>query len=625
MNTFIGQTSTANRNINNLTGGLKNAESTTTASIGNMKKQAMGLAAEYRKAGLTQSEALKKAWSEIERNSKNSNENIKKGWLSGFSDIGKKGINTFNSLNSRVNKFSNSMLGTLSKLTAGYLSLRGAITLTKDTMKAGMEFQNASTFLQATFGQTEGKERFKWAVDEANKTPFSTTEVANGLARANALGLKTDSSSFKMYEDMGSFAKIQGVGDLGSAIDAIVDAQSGEWIRLQTITGIKRAGLEEFAKNNGYGKFTNKKGQVTDKEELMKVLQGYMAEKGIAGMTEKFSKTLSGRFDSLKDNFRNMLANIGGIGEYGEVIDGGLFDKAGKGIEKLVISLDKFGKSESFQRISDGLGKVGNALINGLDYITEHPEVVTNLGKLGIGFAGLKVVTGLISPIARVSNIISSLGSNISSTTNTTRQLSNVLGGGGLSNSLTTLGKSALTATSLIAGGALLLNRLGDKNSNINHAFNDFANGITNKQTGEKADYGYIWSKAIPYSLLKLQKGLAHFRGNTEWENQLNQKIHTIESKVVTRSSELNGIYDTWQSEKDGKKPVEHWRTVSNMISNNEISSTINNTNNNSSASNKTEINLNVDTIRETADIDDIMNQLATKINKINNTRNAIV
>ena len=36
-----------------------------------------------------------------------------------------------------------------------------------------------------------------------------------------------------MYEDLGSFAKIQGVGDLSSAIDAISDAQGGEFERLK--------------------------------------------------------------------------------------------------------------------------------------------------------------------------------------------------------------------------------------------------------------------------------------------------------------------------------------------------------------------------------------------------------
>ena len=40
----------------------------------NLKSEAAKLAAQYRKAGLSQSEAFKKAWSEIERNTKETKE-----------------------------------------------------------------------------------------------------------------------------------------------------------------------------------------------------------------------------------------------------------------------------------------------------------------------------------------------------------------------------------------------------------------------------------------------------------------------------------------------------------------------------------------------------------------------
>lgn len=154
----------------------------------------------------------------------------------------------FSSMNTSLNKFSNNTLSTITKITAGWLSVKGAISGVKEILKSGSEFQNASTFLKAVYGDKLGVEKFKWATNEANATPFTEREVASGLARAHSLGLADDAKSFKMYEDMGSFAKIQGVGDLNSAIDAIVDAQAGEWIRLQTITGIKREGLEDFAK-----------------------------------------------------------------------------------------------------------------------------------------------------------------------------------------------------------------------------------------------------------------------------------------------------------------------------------------------------------------------------------------
>lgn len=241
---------------------------------------------------------------------------------------GKAWQDSFSGANKSFDKFYNNTTSKIAKITAGFLSVKGAISGVQKILESGMEFQNASVFLKSVYGEQEGAKRFKWATQEANATPFSESEVANGLARAHSLGLKDDAQSFKMYEDLGSFAKIQGVGDLNSAIDAIVDAQAGEWVRLQTITGIKRKQLEDFAKEKGLGKFTNKKGQVTDSDKLMEVLKAYMDEKGITDMTDKFSKTLGGRLSTLKGNFTKMMADIGGINEKGEVENGSLFDQA---------------------------------------------------------------------------------------------------------------------------------------------------------------------------------------------------------------------------------------------------------------------------------------------------------
>ncbi|WP_316107242.1 hypothetical protein [Clostridium sp.] len=156
----------------------------------------------------------------------------------------------FSSMNGSLNRFSNNTLSTITKITAGWLSVKGAIGGVKKILESGSEFQNASTFLKAVYGDKVGVEKFKWATNEANATPFSESEVASGLARAHSLGLADDSKSFKMYEDMGSFAKIQGVGDLNSAIDAIVDAQK--------IT-IVLIGVFKYAKRHIWNIIFNKK------------------------------------------------------------------------------------------------------------------------------------------------------------------------------------------------------------------------------------------------------------------------------------------------------------------------------------------------------------------------------
>ena len=575
---FASETKRAKSDIDGLKSSIKDTESATGSAFGSMKSQAMSLASEYRKLGLTQSEALKKAWSEIERTSKNSSKNVGNDWKSSFDGIGKSADN---------------LLSKVTKLAAGYLSLKGVIGGLKATINDASNFQNASVFLNAVYGEQQGKQKYKWATNEANNTPFSENEVASGLARAHSLNLKDDAKSFKMYEDLGSFAKIQGVGDLSSAIDAISDMQGGEWERLQTITGIKRAQLEKFASENGIGDFTNKSGQVTDPDKAIEALQAYMDKKGITGMTDKFSKTFSGRMSTLKGNASKALAEVAGIQDDGTVKDGSLFDNASKGMERLITSVNKFSKSESFDKISDGLGKLGNNIIKGFDYLTEHPETGDIIVKVGGALAGLKVASTVVSPLVGLASGISKFTSvsNVAST-----------GALGLNKSLGLLGVGIMALESTINESGLL-----------HRGFNNTANTImgNSKAEGTMHDYVNEGIAGIQEFGLSGINTFAKITGNDNLQRWVNDTWRDIETGVANSNSRINGANILSDSQKDmwySAKDVADTKNISNSSTNNY----------------NTNVSVNVDTIRETADVDDIANQLATKINKVHNTRNAI-
>ena len=563
LNNFIGQTSTANSNVNNLTGSINHLNSATTGLSNNTSKS-LG--------------------------------NINNSFTSANNNIKNSSNSLFRDLNNNVNSFSSSMLGTIAKVTTGWLSLKGAIKGVTESLKAGIEYQNASTFLQATYGEQQGKEKFKFATDFANKTPFEEGEIANGLARAKALGMKDDTKSLNMYADIGSMAKITGTGDFNSAIDAISDMQNSEFERIQTILGIKKQNLEDYANEKGLAKFTNKKGQITDKDALMEAFESYLGDKGITGMTEKFGKTMEGRISTLKGNFKKTLAEIAGIGEDGTVKEGSLFDNATKGLEKLITSVNNFAKSESFERIASGLGKVGNALVNGLDYLTQHPDTVSTLGKLGIGLSGLKVATSLISPLANVTKLI---------------------GGNGLTGAVSLLGSKL----PLVSAGFLALGSIFNENGILHKGINNFVNNLNNNKDGEKKDYVGQFEAGLGITGALVQKGFAKLTGNTEWDKSLDEEIKGYYAESNEKSRKLNSDYYKWY---DGKNTVDktEWTTVPDMFAKGEISNITNNTTTNTTGNNKTEVNVNIDSVRETADIDDIINQIATKINKINNTRN---
>lgn len=533
---------------------------------------------------------------------------------------GKAWQDSFSGANKSFDKFYNNTTSKIAKITAGFLSVKGAISGVQKILESGMEFQNASVFLKSVYGEQEGAKRFKWATQEANATPFSESEVANGLARAHSLGLKDDAQSFKMYEDLGSFAKIQGVGDLNSAIDAIVDAQAGEWVRLQTITGIKRKQLEDFAKEKGLGKFTNKKGQVTDSDKLMEVLKAYMDEKGITNMTDKFSKTLGGRLSTLKGNFTKMMADIGGINEKGEVENGSLFDQASKGLERLIDAIGRFAKSESFTKIKNALGKLGQAIIDGFDYLSEHPEVIDKLIQLGKGFLGFKIISTLIKPFKDFTGALGGIPAIIETVVTAIKTLSGVnVAGAGASAGAGMAGTMARSGMASMAGRAIgnVASKVGlrglskvalpvglaleganmflNEESILRKGVGAVVNGAISPFTGgEKVD-GFAW---FIKNLYKMEASAFNKLGwiSTEKKDQLNSNL---DAYYKNRTDYVNGRSDSYMSLVDVMKDA--GRT--NM--------------------NSPTVQVHIDKIEKDVDTDSLLTKLTSIFNK-NNTRNSV-
>ena len=290
-------------------------------------------------------------------------------WNKAFSDIGRSS-----------EKMTGRMVKNLTKITATWLTVQSTIKSTKKIIEAGMDIQNSKMYIDAVFGKSgNAVQKFKQAQDFAAKTPFNSVEITNAMAKAQMLNLGTSENDMKRYADLGSIAKLNGSGSIGEAVDAYADMMNGEFERMQTILGIKKSDLEKYAKENNMGKFTNKKGQVKNKELLAKVFDSYLDDRGITGITEKYSKTLEGRLSTLSDNFNRTLAKLGGIQEDGTVKDGSLFDNFCKGVERFIDSIERFGKSEAFDVLQDNLGKIGDSIINFIDMLTENPEKVQEI------------------------------------------------------------------------------------------------------------------------------------------------------------------------------------------------------------------------------------------------------
>ena len=289
---------------------------------------------------------------------------FKNKWNTAFNDIGRSS-----------DKMTSKMLGNLKKITVTWLSVQSAFKTTKSIIEAGINVQNSRMYIDAIFGKSgNALQKFKQAQDFASKTPFNSVEITNAIAKAQMLGLGTSKSDMNKYADLGSFAKLNGSGGIAEAVDAYADMMNGEFERMQTILGIKKRDLEQYAKDNNMGRFTNKQGQITDKDTLKQVFDSYIQSRGITGITEKYSQTLEGRLSTLTDNFKTSLAKIGGIKDDGTVKAGSLFDNFSKGVERLITSLEKFGQSEAFNVLQENLGKISGAFIDFVNSLRADPE-----------------------------------------------------------------------------------------------------------------------------------------------------------------------------------------------------------------------------------------------------------
>lgn len=570
---------------------VNNSTEKAKKSFEDYRKDVMKLANEYKKAGMSMSEAMKKAYKDIDKSLYDTKKTTDK-TKNGFKDM-------FN--NTGVDKF----IGKLKKVAGGIIAIETAKkTLTKG-VESATEFQNASVFLEAVYGEQQGKEKYKWATNEANKTPFEEGEVASGLARAHSLGLKDDEQSFKMYEDLGSFAKIQGVGDLSSAIDAISDAQGGEWERLQTITGTKRQALEDFAKEKNLGKFTNKKGQVTDKDKLMEVLKAYMDDKGITGMTDKFANTFKGRMDTLSSNIKKSFASLMGIAEDGTIKDGSLFENMSKSLEKVITSVNKFSESEGAEKLGSFLGKIGDYISNFIDYCSDNPEKVgTTLKYLGEGlllFKSISIGKGLITNIKNIGGAFGLLKSKSTDLPSKIENVSNSLGG--LSKSIIGLGIATMATKSFFSKDGLM-----HKTANSLYIPNWFGDKKTDVPGATKAllkhsgnGWNYFYNSLMGRKDAKEVFLNERDRINLESENA-DRELMGI-SPILTDADK-----DKWYGYN------EKYATVENSSKEADYAKSRVTTPN---------ISIHVDKIEKTADVDDVMNEVTRQYGQYSQTRNA--
>lgn len=577
LNQFDSSIAKASNGFNAFTSAIGESERNNRMATQNMKSQIAQLSQTYTKEGYTMGQALRKATSEVSRDAPKSGNS----WVDAFGRIKQVGTDAFNGITSKVQAFSNSTLGTITKLTAGFISLKTAQKGLETGFKTGLEFQDSRMTLDTLYGSsTKGGEKFKMATDFANETPWEEKETVGSLVKMKAYGLDDSKKMMTMMSDLGATFKSMGQ-NMDTATEAYADMMNGQWERM-TEFGIKRETLDKFAKDKKLKAFDNKQGQITDKTALSSVFEAYMKDKNYTGMTDKLSQTASGKLSTMTGNLKKSLAELVGITEEGGVRDGSLFDRFVKGMDGFIQKMNSFASSENFDKLSNALGSIGGAISTAFGFLMEHPEIASTILNLSIGMWGLSKAAGVVTTFT---TLLGAFGE-----------------GGILSGLIPLLAPIAPYAIAIGVGFAALRSILSP-------------DGLLNKGIGSLL--GTLFGEDIQNGWNENAKAMNNFfyEAIEGWKKLLG--FGTDDDKE-SYEKELDNM--PWYGGPDGKTVVKdntNYRTASDMVRDGSI------TKNSSNAyNNKTEVNLNIAKVEKTADIDEIMNEAVKRMDKHAQTRN---
>lgn len=575
---FTRSLKTTNNSFKQFTMSINSSEKANRLATQKMKAQIDALAQEYVKQGFTMSQAMKQAQSEIQRVAPTTSNS----WVNAFGRIKQVGVDSFGSIQQKVSNFSNSTLGTITKLTAGFVSLKTVMSGLKTGFDTGKEYQNLRVMMNSLYGDKNlAEQKFTMGSNYAQKTMFSENDVIKALSTMKGVGISDDEKTLSMMGDLGSFvsARTNGAMGINDAVEAYADmVQNGEWERMQTILNIKRTNLESYGQEKGFKAFTNKQGQITDRETLEKVFKSYIDDKGITGLTEEMGKTATGSLSQTLGNLKKSLADLVGITNTGEVRDGSLFQKFIQGLQTLNSKITSFSNSGQFDKLSETLSKMGSAIYNAFNYIMEHPELITSLLKFSVAMWGLGKIGSIASSINSISGAFSLLSPILSPLA---PYILAVMG-------TFMIAKSIFSPDGILNRGvSFLLGKIPLVGTSLQEGFDN-------------------WTKLVR----------EFFTGIADW---IKEKLGFGSSKDnETESLEDNEYNRKWYPEKFGGT-VKYY-TVSDM----EKSGTITKTNNSNVVNNNANINFNVDTVKETADIDELMDTAMKRVQKYQNTRNTL-
>lgn len=285
----------------------------------------------------------------------------------------------------RQQKAANSLMGSLARLAAGYITVKGVIAGFQQVIKKTAEFQQLNAQLVTATGSAEkAKIAFAAIKEFAASTPYDLQQATGAFISLVNRGLDPSERALKAYGDTASSMGFQ----LSEMVLAVSNATAGEYENL------KRFGIRA-AKEGDNVKFTFRGVTESVKNDINSIESYFirLGEKSFSGGMERQMQTLTGAMSNFGDAYEILLNAIGEQG-LGELVEGGI-RSATSALAELTAMFES-------GQVQAGLDSWGMAFAGYVDDVSAGVrylnEIFTDHGKKGEE-TGMTLAEGLLGGI----------------------------------------------------------------------------------------------------------------------------------------------------------------------------------------------------------------------------------
>ena len=310
-------------------------------------------------------------------------------------------------INSYADK-ANTAFKRVTAVAAGVTAALGAAAI-KTGFSEALDLEGYKMQLEtATKDTKRAAELMQYAIDLANKTPFEGGQLVEAAAKFESMGMSAE----KWLTYAGDMAAATNK-DYDQAVEALIDAQTGELERLKEFGITKAMILEQGEKMFAGVQIANNNGQIVNQEKFNEAMLALMEEKFSGGM-EKQATTIRGMWSTVTGVTKNALANILGMQNDGTVKAGSFMDLIR---EKVGALSEKFQQAQSdgtIDAIGEKVAKAAEIAGKGLDLVGKAIKWVYDnsnwlipvlAGVVG-GFAAFNVLSTIIPLVSSLIGVV---------------------------------------------------------------------------------------------------------------------------------------------------------------------------------------------------------------------------